>query len=87
MGVSKKGREGSLWVMEMFSDLTEAGAPWLHLSKLVKNALSVYRSTHPSGIVTHSSVDGHMSVCVCVCVRVHVKLNHWAVYLETNLTS
>ena len=64
MVVSKKGHEGSLWVTKVFSDLTEAVAPWLHLSKLMKNVLNVHRCTHSPGIMIHSSVDGH--VCVCV---------------------
>ena len=70
MGVSKKGHEGSLWVMEMFFDLTEAVALWLHLSKLMKNVLNVQRCTHSPGLMIHSSVDGHIYICVCVCVCV-----------------
>ena len=53
----------------MLSDLTEAVAPWLHLSKLMKNVLNVHRCTHSSGIMICSSVGGHIYMYVCVCIR------------------
>ena len=53
----------------MLSDLTEAAAPWLHLSKLMKNVLNVHRCTHSSGIMICSSVGGHIYMYVCVCIR------------------